>query len=540
MRPRTDPVIKTLLYVLELPGSKAGLSISDARGGPAAGRFAVKPGPIMRKFLSYQGPVRILDLGSTAGCLQEVLEANAPARAKVYYYSLDARSTAPRAAGMTPALRLVRDLRSGLPFRDGAFDFVFSSEEAARHLNIRESEKLFKEMSRVLKTGGVFVYSTAGLSGARTRSLRKNDLFLMKTYGGQDQYNALRPRNEPVNIKIEKSYQKELFEAVRARCCPWPVGQKLLFISKGKANLADEVKTLFPGEEASPLGHRGNSVLFATSREIIKYLPKSALEKYLEVYGLLNGRAGINLPEIIGISESEVSEHYLVRMKKVDGTPLTDAWEGLTEKERVAVVCGLAAALKRVHSVHFKPGAIPRHFRQLEGCAGWKEEIFAACLAELDHCKEKHIVGESLRSAFLSLLKQSINKVAPAGYVLLHRDMNFNNIMVGRGNKLTLLFDFETCTAGDKYLDLVVTGLFFEEKYRKVLFSAYGVPGNFDKISAAYRLIAILCFLRTKVIEKGKEKEVLEFIRTGRSRAVSPAAWTVPQGGRRPPGHLQG
>ena len=293
---------------------------------------------------------------------------------------------------------------------------------------------------------------------------------------------------------------------------------------KSRAGLLAEVRKMFPGREVTPLGHRGNSSLFAAGGMIIKYLPKSGLEKYLEVYRLLSGRSGIKLPKIIKIAGSEVSDSCLVAMERIEGTPLTDLWEGLPETGKKLVVRQFVRTLKQFHSVRF-PGTIPPHFRPGSGVPDWKKEVYDSCFTELEHCRKNKFIGRNLHGVLLSFLKGNIGAVPAAGYVLLHRDLNFNNVMAGKDLELTLLFDFETCTAGDKYLDLVANGVFFEEKYRELLFELYGVPRNFKKLSGVYRLLAILCFLRTKKIQKGKEAGIAEFIKTGRSHGASPVAW---------------
>jgi len=519
----------------------------EGGGGPRTLNFLIKYISIVEKILSQsqQKPLRILDLGCSSGFLRKILEANVFSFQDLYYYGIDIRKDALKKAVESegdniPSLYLNYDLRAPLPFQDNVFDFVVSFE-AIKYLKKKEALNLFKEINRVLKPAKIFIYSTAGVFNSKAqkeivlkfkdkmasfwefkelrRAMKKNNLFLMKTYGSEIYYNGLEPyfnlTDQLTLIKMESLYPKELIAAIFCPFYPDATITKLFFISKGRVSLLKEVEKMFPENKVIRLKHRGNSKIFCCNDKIIKYIPKNLFEKYFKIYRLLKEQTEIELPEIIQITESEISENYIVVMEKTEGDLLGDLWKKSSEEKKEIIIHKIVSLLKQIHSIHLNPSGPSLNCGLIKEAVSWKEEVNQFCLAKLNQAKEKKIIGKGFYNNLLSILNQNINYLSlpESDYKLLGFDLNSNNLIVGKDLNLTLLFDFETFIVGDKYLDLVIIGSLFEKKYEELLFNLYGIPDNFDKISKVYRLLLILHFLRK--IKRRKEEKVEEFIKRG-------------------------
>jgi len=516
--------------------------------GPRTWKFIIKHIAATDKILSHQRPMRVLDIGCDTGFLRRILEGNVFSPEDVYYYGVDIEKSKVESAvfdldniesgakgNNIPSLYLNYDVTCGLPFKDNSFDFIVSFE-MTKYLETRETKKLFKEISRVLKSRGIFIYSTAGVCDnknmmdkiaklkGRMKSffylnelkqvLENNNLFLMKTYGSEAGYDSLkynlRPEDRLNMLRMDSFMPKELVSAILGPFYPDTTPTKLFYISKGKIDLIDEVKNIFPKDKVVRLKHRGNSEIFLVGKKIVKYLPRCLLDKCLKIHTILKEQTNIKLPRVFEIRESKISENYILIMERIKGDTLKDIWKQLTVEKKEFVIRWMNSFLKQIHSVSLNQSNIPGYLRLFPGASDWKEEISNFCIDRLDEYKKKGLIGKKLYNFFLSTLSQNIDYIAFPDYVLLHGDFHSNNIMIDKDLNLTLLLDFEISIAGDKYLDLVVTGLFLEKRYQKMLFDLYETPKNFTRISKLYRLILFLNFLNHVDIKK--EAEIMEFI----------------------------
>lgn len=522
-------------------------------GGQRTLNFNVKYISTVEKILSHPRPLRILDLGCSSGFLRRVLEANVFSPQAIYYYGLDIREGVLKKAVVDvndietgaqgdniPSLYLNYDMRSGLPFQDDTFDFVVSFE-AIKYLKKNDAEKLFKEISRVLKKEKTFIYSTAGVFENEKirkevlkfrgemvsfwsptdlrKSLEENNLFLMKTYGSEMNYRALQShfpsKNDPTLLRMEKLYPEELIAAVLGPFYPENNPTKLFFISKGRISLLEEVEKMFPGNEVATLKHHGNSEIFVIGQKIAKYLPRDFFKKYLTVYKILKEQTEIEVPELISVVESDISENYILVMEKNEGDLFGDIWENLSDTKKGVTLRELVSVMRQIHSIHLNFKNTQSYFKLINGVSNWQKAINDFCLSALNQCVKNNIFGKDLRSFFLSILKQNINYIPSSVRDFIHGDLNLNNLTVSKNLGITVLFDFESCQIGDKYLDLIITSANFEKKDQEALFALYGVPDNFDKIAKVYRSVLFLRSLRNKTTFKGKRSKIKEFIESG-------------------------
>ncbi|MEM7612763.1 MAG: methyltransferase domain-containing protein [Pseudomonadota bacterium] len=114
--------------------------------------------------LTKLDPALIVDLGATTGFATRALSERYPSARVV---GVDSNAALLRAGGLLPsrwALRAPKVLPlvasgTALPFRDNSVDLVFSNLWLPR---FGEPDTVFGEISRVLKTGGSFVFSSLG------------------------------------------------------------------------------------------------------------------------------------------------------------------------------------------------------------------------------------------------------------------------------------------------------------------------------------------------------------------------------------------
>jgi thiamine kinase-like enzyme len=278
-----------------------------------------------------------------------------------------------------------------------------------------------------------------------------------------------------------------------------------------KVDLREELKKIFPNKKIFKLDHYGNSKIFYFDDKIIKYLPKNYFNPYIGIYNLLKRKTNIRLPEILHKEKSRISNNYIVVMKKNEDNPLCSKWECFNEKEKKVILERIASLLKKINSISLDPKKTSKSLIFFSRDVGWRGEVREFCLSRLDKYKKKGFIKKNLYDFLLSALNKNIDYITETDYVLLHNDLNFGNILINQNLDLTLLFDFETFSIGDKYLDLIITGSFLERKYQKMFFNFYGKPRNFEEISKVYRLIILMNFFE---MIKG-EKEAIRFVEKG-------------------------
>jgi len=287
-----------------------------------------------------------------------------------------------------------------------------------------------------------------------------------------------------------------------------------MFSSKNrKINLTEELKGIFPEKKVIQSNHRGNSKVFSSGEKIIKYLPKKYLKPYLEIYDLLKKRTDIKLSKLLDIKKSEVLESYIVVMEKSRDDLLIDVWEDFSIEKQELILKKMTLLLKRINSVSLNPKDVLKSLVLFSRDLSWKGEIKGFCFAKLNEYEEKGFIRKSLHDSLLFILNKNIDYITDIDYVLLHNDLHFRNLLINQNLDLTLLFDFETFSIGDKYLDLVIAGSFLKKRYQKIFFDFYGKPENFEEISKVYRLIMSINFL--KIVNIEDEKEVIRFIEKG-------------------------
>ena len=95
-------------------------------------------------------------------------------------YGLDISATSIRGAKKIYTEALTRDLSKKYPYKDNFFDIVFCSEVYG-HILLKDKEHLLNESNRVLKKGGLFVFSceTKG-NNWLTNYLQEKDLYKKK------------------------------------------------------------------------------------------------------------------------------------------------------------------------------------------------------------------------------------------------------------------------------------------------------------------------------------------------------------------------
>jgi len=287
----------------------------------------------------------------------------------------------------------------------------------------------------------------------------------------------------------------------------------VFFIKRNKISLEEELRRMFPKEEFVQLENCGNSKVFSSGEKIIKYLPKKYLKPYLEIYDLLKKKADIKLSKLLDIKKSEVLESYVVVMEKSRDDLLIDVWEDFSIEKQELILKKMTLLLKKINSISLNSKNVPKSLIFFSRDLSWKEEVKEFCLTKLNEYEEKGFIKENLHDSLLLILNENIDYIADINYALLHNDFHFSNLLIDENFNLTLLFDFETFSIGDKYLDLVIAGSFLREKYQKMLFDFYGRSENFEEISKVYRLIMSINFFKKVNIKEGKE--VIRFIEKG-------------------------
>ncbi|MFI4937788.1 MAG: sulfotransferase [Candidatus Berkiellales bacterium] len=119
--------------------------------------------------------VRILDIGCSTGYLRRFLEGNINPQDKkeIYYWGLDIRQDVLEDAvkgvdniesgakgNFVPSAYIVHDVKHGLPYRDGFFDYVVNFE-MIKYLPVAQGRHLLDEMYRVMNSQGKLYLSTS-------------------------------------------------------------------------------------------------------------------------------------------------------------------------------------------------------------------------------------------------------------------------------------------------------------------------------------------------------------------------------------------
>jgi len=287
----------------------------------------------------------------------------------------------------------------------------------------------------------------------------------------------------------------------------------MFFLKEDKINPLEEVKIMFPKEKLVRLRSSGNSELFISDKKVIKYLTKDYFKPYLRNYNLLKRRTDIRLPELLGTRKSKILDYCMVIMRKDKGDLLEDVWEDFSIEKKELILKKMTLLLKKINSISLSPRNVSKSLVFFSKDLNWKEEVRGFCLSKLDEYKGKGFIKKSLYDFLFLVLNENIDYVQNNDYVLLHNDFHFRNLLIDKNFNLTLLFDFETFSVGDKYLDLVIAGSFLREKYQKMLFDFYGRSENFEEISKVYRLIMSINFFKKVNIKEGQE--VIRFIEKG-------------------------
>ena len=169
--------------------------------------------------------VRILDIGCASGYLRRFLEGNASPddTKRIFYWGLDVReemlrkavhATADLEAGaggnFTPSAFVAHDVKHGLPFKSGHFDFVINFE-MIKYLPIEQGGALLHEVRRVLRKGGELYLSTPtdheafckresahlymqSLPAAKVRDMLESaGLNVIDVYGSQSKFSKIEP-----------------------------------------------------------------------------------------------------------------------------------------------------------------------------------------------------------------------------------------------------------------------------------------------------------------------------------------------------------
>jgi SAM-dependent methyltransferase len=123
-------------------------------------------------FFTREGKTHILELGGGQG-RDSLFFARQGFHVQVLDYSesgVRAIAERARAAGLTEALTAIHhDVRQPLPFADETFDGCYSHMLYCMALTTAELERLSEEIGRVLKPGGVNIYTARNASDAHYR-----------------------------------------------------------------------------------------------------------------------------------------------------------------------------------------------------------------------------------------------------------------------------------------------------------------------------------------------------------------------------------
>lgn len=144
--------------------------------------------------------LRILDMGCGGG-IKDLTQWGE-------VYGLDISATSIHGAKEIYKEALARDLSKKYPYKNEYFDVVFCSEVYG-HILLKDKEHLLKESNRVLKKGGLFIFSceTKGKNWL-THYLQKNGLYKEKWVDMQGHIGL-----EPANLAIKRF--KKVFKQVK-------------------------------------------------------------------------------------------------------------------------------------------------------------------------------------------------------------------------------------------------------------------------------------------------------------------------------------
>ncbi len=138
--------------------------------------FGTKPSyPALRatELFKKEGAVRILELGGGQG-RDTIFFANQGLQVSVLDYSkegLKAIMEKAQESGISQSISILQhDIREPLPFEDESFDCCFSHMLYCMALATAELESLSKEISRVLKPGGLNMYTARNTGDAHYRT----------------------------------------------------------------------------------------------------------------------------------------------------------------------------------------------------------------------------------------------------------------------------------------------------------------------------------------------------------------------------------
>ena len=151
------------------------MSISPTLTGKKG--YVVKRFLLSRHLVLKGGVQKLLDVGCGEGILLSLIGDD------VEKHGVDILEHIPESSGRINYLR--HDVSSGLPYPDGTFDVVHSSE-LIEHL--LDTEFFLRECRRVLKPGGRLVVSTPNLHYWRNivEWLRGNQYFFVDYHAGQE------------------------------------------------------------------------------------------------------------------------------------------------------------------------------------------------------------------------------------------------------------------------------------------------------------------------------------------------------------------
>ncbi|WP_306205784.1 phosphotransferase family protein [Actinoplanes sp. RD1] len=224
----------------------------------------------------------------------------------------------------------------------------------------------------------------------------------------------------------------------------------------------------------------GSLPVYAAGEVVLKLFPQVyAAEVPVEagVLRAVHGRLPIPTPRLLG--QGEHDGWGFVLMERLRGTPLSEAWDGIGDKEALARELGRATA-----ALHAVPAPDIAEWWPRD----WDDFVSGQRRGAVQRQRER-----GLDAAWLARIPEALDVELPGGDVLLHTEIMREHLLVEHG-RISGLIDFEPAMRGAPEYDFVGVGVFVaqgDRRFLRAFLEAYGHPcdDGFPRRMVAWSLL---------------------------------------------------